>query len=181
MPQDFRKTENVCHQLRKSGLSFIGYSGSLPRTGLGVYIGPLRPASTTHGSTSARCRQAPIGHSATSRADYHKLPTVSFVSPNMCHSMHDCSIRTGDRWMKKHFDRYARWATRHNSWLIVTFDENAGGRVKPIAAYRELTSPIWEAEIDDGTARATSAMSIPELKEAILVTSASTRDPSPTT
>ena len=50
----------------------------------------------------------------------------------MCHGMHDCSIRTGDRWMKKHFDRYARWAPRHNSWLIVTFDENAGGRVKPI-------------------------------------------------
>ena len=34
--------------------------------------------------------------------------------------------------MKEHFDRYARWAPRHNSWLIVTFDENAGGRVKPI-------------------------------------------------
>jgi hypothetical protein len=44
--------------------------------------------------------------------DYRKLPTVSFVSPNMCHDMHDCSIRTGDRWMKKHFSRYARWA-RH--------------------------------------------------------------------
>jgi hypothetical protein len=46
--------------------------------------------------------------------------------------MHDCSVRTGDRWMKKHFDRYARWAPRHNSLLIVTFDENAGGKVKPI-------------------------------------------------
>lgn len=33
---------------------------------------------------------------------------------------------------EKHFDRYARWAPRHNSWLIVTFDENAGGKVKPI-------------------------------------------------
>jgi phosphatidylinositol-3-phosphatase len=56
----------------------------------------------------------------------------AFVSPNMCHGMHDCSIRTGYRWTKKHFDRYARWAPRHNSLLIVTFDENAGGRVKPI-------------------------------------------------
>ena len=64
--------------------------------------------------------------------DYRKLPTVSFVSPNMCHSMHDCSIRTGDRWMKKHLDRYAWWATGHNSWLVVTFDKNAGGTVDPI-------------------------------------------------
>jgi len=46
--------------------------------------------------------------------------------------MHDCSIRTGDRWMKKHFDRYAQWAKRNNSWLVVTFDENAGGRTHPI-------------------------------------------------
>ena len=50
----------------------------------------------------------------------------------MCHDMHDCSIRTGDRWMKKHFGRYARWAPRHNSLLVVTFDENAGGTVKSI-------------------------------------------------
>jgi phosphatidylinositol-3-phosphatase len=42
--------------------------------------------------------------------DYRKLPTVAFVSPNMCHGMHDCSVRIGDRWIKKHFDRYARWA-----------------------------------------------------------------------
>jgi phosphatidylinositol-3-phosphatase len=46
--------------------------------------------------------------------------------------MHDCSIHTGDRWMKKYVDRYTRWATHHNSWLVVTFDENAGGTVNPI-------------------------------------------------
>ena len=79
--------------------------------------------------------------------DYRKLPTVSFVSPNMCHDMHDCSIRTGDRWMKKHFRRYARWAPRHNSLLIVTFDENAGGTVKPIPTII----------VGAGTARASTA------------------------
>ena len=50
----------------------------------------------------------------------------------MCHSMHDCSIHTGDRSIKNHVDRYARWATHHHSWLVVTFDENAGGTVNPI-------------------------------------------------
>ena len=34
--------------------------------------------------------------------------------------------------MKKHFSKCARWAPRHNSLLIVTFDENAGGTVKSI-------------------------------------------------
>jgi acid phosphatase len=46
--------------------------------------------------------------------------------------MHDCPIGTGDQWMEQHLDGYARWAIGHNSWLIVTFDENAGGTVNPI-------------------------------------------------
>ena len=131
-PKHFRKADNLGHQLRNSGLSFIGYSESLPKTGFrgcvsGRYMRKHNPwvnFGTLPTSTNRPFTAFP--------RDYRKLPTVSFVSPNMCHGMHDCSIRTGDRWMKKHFDRYARWAPRHNSWLIVTFDENAGGSVKPI-------------------------------------------------
>ena len=131
-PKHFRKADNLGHQLRKAGLSFIGYSESLPKTGFrgcvsGRYVRKHNPwvnFGTLPASTNRPFTAFP--------GDYRKLPTVSFVSPNMCHGMHDCSVRTGDRWMKKHFDRYARWAPRHNSWLIVTFDENAGGRVKPI-------------------------------------------------
>ena len=131
-PKHFRKADNLGHQLRKAGLSFIGYSESLPKTGFrgcvsGRYMRKHNPwvnFGTLPASTNRPFTAFPH--------DYRKLPTVSFVSPNMCHGMHDCSVRTGDRWMKEHFDRYARWAPRHNSWLIVTFDENAGGRVKPI-------------------------------------------------
>jgi hypothetical protein len=131
-PQHFRKANNLGHQLRKSGRSFIGYSESLPKTGFrgcgsGRYARKHSPwvnFGTLPASTNQPFTAFPT--------DYRKLPTVAFVSPNMCHGMHDCSVRTGDRWMKKHFDRYARWAPRHNSLLIVTFDENAGGNVKPI-------------------------------------------------
>jgi len=131
-PQHFRKADNLVHQLRKSGHSFIGYAESLPKTGFrgcssGRYLRKHNPwvnFGTLPASTNRPFSDFP--------RDYRKLPTVSFVRPNMCHDMHDCSIRTGDRWMKKHFDRYARWATRHNSLLVVTFDENAGGTVKSI-------------------------------------------------
>jgi hypothetical protein len=64
--------------------------------------------------------------------DYSKLPTVAFVTPNMCNDMHDCSIATGDAWMKDNLDGYARWAVKHNSLLVVTFDENSGGTVNQI-------------------------------------------------
>jgi acid phosphatase len=131
-PKLFRKADNLGHQLRKSGLSFTGYSESLPKTGFrgcasGRYVRKHNP--WVNFGTSAASTNRPL--TAFSH-DYNKLPTVAFVSPNMCHGMHDCSVRTGDRWMKKHFDRYVRWAPAHNSWLIVTFDENAGGRAKPI-------------------------------------------------
>jgi hypothetical protein len=131
-PQHFRKADNLGHQLRKSGRSFIGYAESLPKTGFrgcssGRYLRKHNPwvnFGTLPASTNRPFSAFP--------RDYRKLPTVSFVSPNMCNDMHDCSIRTGDRWMKKHFSKYARWAPRHNSLLIVTFDENAGGTVKSI-------------------------------------------------
>ena len=56
--------------------------------------------------------------------DYANLPTVSFLIPNLCHDMHDCSIAEGDRWLSQTVDAYARWARTHNSLLIVTFDES---------------------------------------------------------
>jgi phospholipase C len=57
-------------------------------------------------------------------ADYTQLPAVSFVIPNMCNSMHDCSIATGDTWARNNLEGYRIWATTHNSLLVVTFDED---------------------------------------------------------
>jgi hypothetical protein len=70
-------------------------------------------------------------------SDYADLPTVSFVVPNMCNDMHDCSVATGDHWAKTQLAPYVAWATTHNSLLVVTFDESdkhdAGGN--PIATF----------------------------------------------
>ena len=62
-----------------------------------------------------------------SSANYASLPTVSFVTPNMCNDMHDCSVGTGDTWLKNNLTAYATWAKTHNSLLIITFDEDNGG------------------------------------------------------
>ncbi|WP_432845311.1 alkaline phosphatase family protein [Amycolatopsis sp. CA-161197] len=55
--------------------------------------------------------------------NYTRLPTLSFVIPDMCHDMHDCDITTGDSWLRAHLGDYADWAATHNSLLVVTFDE----------------------------------------------------------
>ena len=131
-PQRFKKAQNLGSQLHRAGLSFTGYAESLPKTGFtgcvqGRYQRKHNP--WVNFDNLPRSTNQPF---STFPHDYRKLPTVAFVSPNMCHDMHDCSIRTGDRWLKKHFSRYSRWAPHHNSLLIVTFDENAGGTVKSI-------------------------------------------------
>ena len=56
--------------------------------------------------------------------DFSRLPTVSFVIPNLDHDMHDGSVRDGDAWLKAHLGAYAQWAKTHNSLLIITFDED---------------------------------------------------------
>jgi acid phosphatase len=66
-------------------------------------------------------------------ADFAALPAVAFVVPNMCSDMHDCSIATGDQWLRDHLDPYAQWAKTNNSLLIVTFDEDSGTQRNQIA------------------------------------------------
>ena len=53
--------------------------------------------------------------------------------PNLCHDMHDCSVATGDAWLRAHIGGYAGWAMRHDSLLIVTWDEDDGSQGNHIA------------------------------------------------
>ncbi|HKI47650.1 MAG TPA: alkaline phosphatase family protein [Balneolales bacterium] len=66
--------------------------------------------------------------------DYSKLPTVSFVMPDEDHDMHNgtrsaggiTTIKEGDLWLEHHLGPYVKWAMKHNSLLIVTYDEDNG-------------------------------------------------------
>ncbi|MFJ9693872.1 alkaline phosphatase family protein [Kitasatospora sp. NPDC101183] len=75
--------------------------------------------------------------------NYATLPNVSFVVPNLCSDMHDCSVSTGDTWIKNNLGAYASWAKANNSLLIVTFDEDnrlAGNRI-PTVVYGAHVTP----------------------------------------
>ena len=126
---------NLGKQLIAAGKTFKGYSESMPSDGYtGCSSGQYRRKhngwvnfSSVPAASNLRYSNFP------SSANYASLPTVSFVTPNMCNDMHDCSVATGDAWLKTQFARYADWATTHNSLLVVTFDENDGGTVNQIA------------------------------------------------
>jgi hypothetical protein len=117
-------TDNEAAQLIAKGLTFTGYSEDLPSAG-----------STSCSSGNYARKHVPWVNFTNVPAadnqpftsfpsDYSQLPTVSWVIPNLCDDMHNCSIGTGDTWLKNNLDSYVQWAKTHNSLLITTFDED---------------------------------------------------------
>jgi len=118
--------DNLGHQLIAAGLTFRGYSESMPSAGYtgcssGTYM-RKHNSWVDFGNVPAASNLTYASFPASS--NYASLPTVSFVTPNMCNDMHDCSIGTGNTWLRNNMDAYAQWAKTHNSLLIVTFDED---------------------------------------------------------
>jgi hypothetical protein len=115
---------NLASELAAAGKSWASYNETLPSQGSttcssGKYARKHNPwfkFSNVPTSTAKTFAQFPT--------DYTTLPKVSFVTPNLCSDMHDCSVSTGDTWLKNNLGAYATWAKTHNSVLIVTFDED---------------------------------------------------------
>jgi phosphatidylinositol-3-phosphatase len=115
---------NLGQELIAAGRTFIGYSESMPSDGYtgctsGRYARKHNPwVNFTNVPASANLRYTRFP------ADFTQLPAVSFVIPNLCNDMHDCSVSTGDTWVGTNLDGYVRWAKTHNSVLLLTFDED---------------------------------------------------------
>ena len=123
-PKNFAGKENLGHQLIAAGLTFTGYSESMPSNG---YTGCASGRYARKHNPWVDFDNVPASSNLTFASfptDYTTLPTVSFVIPNLCNDMHDCSVSTGDTWLKNNLDGYAQWAKTHNSLLVITFDED---------------------------------------------------------
>jgi phospholipase C len=51
-----------------------------------------------------------------------RLPDFALVVPDLCHSMHDCSVSTGDTWLKSQLPRLL---VLPNTVVFVVFDEGS--------------------------------------------------------
>ncbi|MEU8590689.1 alkaline phosphatase family protein [Streptomyces sp. NPDC048664] len=139
----FSSAKNLASEQIAAGRTWASYNETLPSQG-----------STTCGTGDYARKHNPwfgFSNVPTSSArtftqfpgDYATLPQLSFVTPNLCSDMHDCSVSTGDTWLKNKLGAYATWAKSHNSLLVVTFDEDnrlSGNRIptvlygQPVAA-----------------------------------------------
>ena len=156
-------TANLGEQLINKGLSFKGYSESLPEIGFTgekasaelyarkhvpwISFANIPDGTTVEDSSNLRFADFPADFS-----QYDSLPTISFVIPNLANDMHNGpiseSIPAGDRWLQENIDHYYQWAKSHNSLLILTFDENNDKR-----GYRGLTNPLVDPKSCVSTGR----------------------------
>ncbi|HEV2885704.1 MAG TPA: alkaline phosphatase family protein [Jatrophihabitans sp.] len=142
---------NLAGALLAAGLSFTGYSEDLPAAGFtgcssGSYARKHNPWVNFTALPSSV--NQPLTAFPT---DLSRLPTVSFVVPNLDNDMHDGSVAQGDRWLTAHLGEYAEWSTTHNSLLIVTADEddsNHDNRIATILAGAHVKPGRYSARSD---------------------------------
>lgn len=121
-------TDNLATALLGKGLRFASYAESLPALGdlscmSGAYQRKHNPI------TNWQCTRSPAEMNlrfSDFPQEFSKLPTVSFVIPDQNNDMHDGSFTAADEWLKTHIDPYVEWAFKHNSLLILTWDEDSG-------------------------------------------------------
>jgi acid phosphatase len=127
------KTKNEARELLVLGLTFKGFSEGLPSKGAQVCTSgeyarkhvPWTNFTNDPGKYSLPFTSFPT--------DYAKLPTVSWVIPDLLDDMHDGTIAKGDTWLESNLSNYLAWAQSNNSLLIVTWDEDDGSEGNHIA------------------------------------------------
>lgn len=98
--------DNLFRQVRASGGTERSYEESMPAdcalSGAGKYAVKHNPAAYFQGGDDRAACEAddvPLSQLAPDLAA-GRLPTFSFVTPNLCDDTHDCGVATGDRWLQ---------------------------------------------------------------------------------
>ncbi len=141
---------SIVNQLQGANISWKAYMEDLPRpcfTGAsaGDYAKKHDPFAYYTPITTSRASCAHIVALEQLGADERtgKLPGFIWITPNLCHDMHDCGVATGDRFLSGLVPPLLRSLGR-NGLLFLTWDEGSsdagccrlasGGRIATIVA-----------------------------------------------
>lgn len=147
---------NLGSALIAAGRTFVGYAEGLPRAGAtvctaGRYARKHSPWVNFTDVSGAATNQP----AAMLNAGWDHLPTVAFLTPDLCHDMHDCPVAAGDAWAKDTLGSYLDWARTHNGLLVLTFDESEphtpGNPIATVLAGPMVTPGAYPGRIDHYT------------------------------
>jgi len=111
---------NLGGELIAAGKTFAGYSESMPSDG---YTGCRTSLYARKHNPWVNFTDVPASSNLVWHGLPNRLPVVSFIVPNMCNDMHDCSTTTGDDWLKANLPAIVKYNAAHNGLLILTWDE----------------------------------------------------------
>ncbi len=126
-PRRSYRTENIFHQLTAADIAWRSWQESMPtRCALdtsGRYAAKHNPATYYANLFPHTCRSAVVPYPSPLP---DQLKPFTFVTPNICSDMHDCSVTHGDHWLRNHVPGLLD----AGAVVVVTFDEgvtSAGG------------------------------------------------------
>ena len=127
----FVAADNIVNQLERAGRSWKAYMEFMPQP---CYQGPDTSLyAQRHNpfiyfnnvrTNPARCQKiVPFEQFQTDLAA-NDLPEYIWITPNLCHDMHDCPISSGDDWLQTWVPKIlASSAWQDDGVLFITFDE----------------------------------------------------------
>ena len=126
---------------------FVGDAGSLYRQKHNpfIYFDTVRTNAT-------RCGKIVPYRQFTADAQANTLPDYVWITPNMCNDMHDCSVSTGDSWLRSEVPKIlASPAWQQNGALFITFDEGSsstggGGHISTLVI-SPLGKPHFQSSV----------------------------------
>ena len=141
--QHLIQAASIYSQVEAAGLTWRAYDESMPTNcdtqGSGLYAPRHNPAVYYVPLRSA-CQRSdiPMG-SATTGALVNDLqsgalPSFSFITPNLCHDGHDCSVKESDTWLSTMLPVIFSSATYRagQTAVFVTWDEGVGDNHVPM-------------------------------------------------
>jgi phosphatidylinositol-3-phosphatase len=146
---------SLADTLEAKGLTWKSYAEGLPAPGWrgpsrGRYVKRHVPFLYFDRVAARRDRLARVVPLSRLSRDLaaQQLPTLVFVTPDMCHDMHDCPVRTGDAWLKRFLPPLLKLP---GTAVFVVFDESdsadpgipalaLGTLVRPHARFRPAIS-----------------------------------------
>ncbi len=136
-PSDHLITDdNIFRQVRASNGVAKSYQEAMPSncalTSSGLYAVKHNPAAYFSAAADrAACQLDNVAMGSTTGGAFihaiknDALPTLAFVTPDLCNDTHDCAVDVGDRWLAKWIPKITASAAyaRGDTAVVITYDE----------------------------------------------------------
>jgi phosphatidylinositol-3-phosphatase len=140
------KATNIASQLIAAGKTFAGYSESLPHDG---YKGCYHGLYDRNHNPWVEFTNVPDKDNLVYHGFPKKVASFVWITPNLCHDMHNCAVSVGDRWLSQSLPPIIAWDETHDGLLILTWDESAPDISGKNHIPTVLVGPMVRAGVDD--------------------------------